>query len=152
MVYMYHRFLVHSSADGHLGCFHVLAMTNSALQTHLTNKCLLCLCCVLVSVQFWGVKGAWALQAEIWMQILALPLIICVTLVRLLNHSKRQFPHRWNGSNNNSIMVVRMKWVNNNEKKLYLVFIECFQYANQIFLYNLSFVLPVLSNPPNSVR
>ena len=30
MVYMYHCFLVHSSADGHLGCFHVLAMTNSA--------------------------------------------------------------------------------------------------------------------------
>ena len=27
MVYMYHSFLVHSSADGHLGCFHVLAMT-----------------------------------------------------------------------------------------------------------------------------
>ena len=30
MVYMYHRFLIHSSADGHLGCFHVLAMINSA--------------------------------------------------------------------------------------------------------------------------
>ena len=30
MVYMYHSFLVHSTADGHLGCFHVLAMTNSA--------------------------------------------------------------------------------------------------------------------------
>ena len=30
MVYMYHGFLVHSSADGHIGCFHVLAMTNSA--------------------------------------------------------------------------------------------------------------------------
>ena len=30
MVYMYHSFLVHSSADGHLGCFYVLAMTNSA--------------------------------------------------------------------------------------------------------------------------
>ena len=29
MVYMYHRFLIHSSADGHLGCFHVLAMINS---------------------------------------------------------------------------------------------------------------------------
>ena len=26
IVYMYHSFLVHSSADGHLGCFHVLAM------------------------------------------------------------------------------------------------------------------------------
>ena len=30
MVYMYHNFLVHSSADGHLGCVHVLAMINSA--------------------------------------------------------------------------------------------------------------------------
>ena len=27
---MYHGFLIHSSADGHLGCFHVLAMINSA--------------------------------------------------------------------------------------------------------------------------
>ena len=25
MVYMYHSFLIHSSADGRLGCFHVLA-------------------------------------------------------------------------------------------------------------------------------
>ena len=30
MVYMYHSFPIHSSADGHLGCFHVLAMINSA--------------------------------------------------------------------------------------------------------------------------
>ena len=30
MVYMYHSFLIHSSADGHLGCFHVLAFINSA--------------------------------------------------------------------------------------------------------------------------
>ena len=30
MVYMYHSFLIRSSADGHLGCFHVLAMINSA--------------------------------------------------------------------------------------------------------------------------
>ena len=27
---MYHSFLIHSSADGHLGCFHVLAMINSS--------------------------------------------------------------------------------------------------------------------------
>ena len=27
---MYHNFLIHSSADGHLGCFHVLAIGNSA--------------------------------------------------------------------------------------------------------------------------
>ena len=27
---MYHSFLIHSSADGHLGCIHVLAIINSA--------------------------------------------------------------------------------------------------------------------------
>ena len=31
MVYMYHSFLIHLSADGHLGCFHVLAVINSAV-------------------------------------------------------------------------------------------------------------------------
>ena len=30
MMYMYHSFLIHSSPDGHLGCFHVLAIINSA--------------------------------------------------------------------------------------------------------------------------
>ena len=30
MVYMYHSFLTHSSANGHLGFFHVLATINSA--------------------------------------------------------------------------------------------------------------------------
>ena len=28
---MYHSFLIHSSADRHLGCFHVLAIINSAV-------------------------------------------------------------------------------------------------------------------------
>ena len=28
---MYHSFLIHSSADGHLGCFHVLTVVNSAV-------------------------------------------------------------------------------------------------------------------------
>ena len=31
IVYMYHKFLIHSSADRHLGCFHDLAIVNSAV-------------------------------------------------------------------------------------------------------------------------
>ena len=30
MVSMYYSFLIHSSADGHLGCFHVPGIINSA--------------------------------------------------------------------------------------------------------------------------
>ena len=30
MVYVYHNVLIHLSASGHLGCFHALAVVNSA--------------------------------------------------------------------------------------------------------------------------
>ena len=49
MVYMYHSFIVHSSADGHLGCFHVLAMTNSAamnIGVHVSLSDLVSLVCM----------------------------------------------------------------------------------------------------------
>ena len=29
-MYIYHNFFAHSSVDGHLGCFHVLVILNSA--------------------------------------------------------------------------------------------------------------------------
>ena len=29
-MYIYHNFFIHSSVDGHLGCFQVLAVVNSA--------------------------------------------------------------------------------------------------------------------------
>ena len=49
MVYMYHSFLIHSTADGHLGCFHVLAMINSAsmnIGVHMSLSDLVSLVCM----------------------------------------------------------------------------------------------------------
>ena len=33
IMYMYYNFFIHSSVDGHLGCFHVLAIVNSATRS-----------------------------------------------------------------------------------------------------------------------
>ena len=49
MVYMYHSFLIHSSADGHLDCFHVLATINSAVMNtgvHVSLSDLVSLVCM----------------------------------------------------------------------------------------------------------
>ena len=58
MVYMYHSFLIHLPADGHLGCFHVLAMINSAamnIGVHVSLSDLVSLLCMPRS----GIAGSY---------------------------------------------------------------------------------------------
>ena len=46
---MYHSFLIHSPADGHLGCIHVLAIINSAVMNigvHVSLSILVSLVCM----------------------------------------------------------------------------------------------------------
>ena len=55
---MYHSLLIHSSADGHLGCFHVLAMINRAAMNvgvHMSLSDLISLVCMPRS----GIAGSY---------------------------------------------------------------------------------------------
>ena len=55
---MYHSFLIHSSADGHIGCFHVLVIVNSAVMNigvHVSLSILVSLVCMPRS----GIAGSY---------------------------------------------------------------------------------------------
>ena len=59
-MYIYHSFLTHSSADGYLGCFYVLAIVNSAVMNIGTHVSL----SILVSSVYMHSSGIAGLYAN----------------------------------------------------------------------------------------
>ena len=91
---MYHSFFVHSSVDGHLGCFHVLAIVNSTAVNYRICVPLL----ILVSSGYMsrmGLLGHMVVLFLFFLEVVIFFSIVASSIYILINSAKRVpfFPH-----------------------------------------------------------
>ena len=66
---MYHNFLIHFSADGHLDCFHVLAIVNSAAMNIEVHVSLSDLVSLGVYAQEWDCWVIWQFYFQFFKEL-----------------------------------------------------------------------------------